>query len=196
MLSLILVITISSSMLSFATGSVSITTITDGKDNAGANIGTSISKNTSPSITVSCTNGDKLTIVDNNDIAKSSEVTCASGTATLTPTSALIDGTYKIKAGNTSITALTNGIAAVNTPAAQAIILINGHTYTAATAGSQAFFGTPFNTPTPLNISSTISGKSCRTYVATGTDIYVQADGLGVPVLNESYAAGSYAVSS
>ena len=183
---------------SFAAGSISITSITDGKDSTGVSTGTSITKNTSASIVVSCTNGDKLTIVDSaTDVAKSSEVTCAGGTATLTPTSPLIDGTYKIKSGNTTITSITNGVAAVNMASTSATISIDGHSYTAATAVHQPFNATPKFTPTSLNITSTVSGKSCRTYVVAGSDIYIQLAAPGFePSLGETFTTGSYAVGS
>ena len=181
----------------FAAGTISITSITEGKDSTGVSTGTSITKNTSASIVVSCTNGDKLTIVDSaTDVAKSSEVTCAGGTATLTPTSALIDGTYKIKSGNIAISSITNGAAAVNTPAAPTTISINSHSYTAATAGFQPFNATPKFVPTPLSINSTVSGKSCRTYVVAGSDIYVLLSPPGFePSLGETFATGVYPVS-
>ena len=181
----------------FAAGSISITSITEGKDSTGVSTGTSITKNTSASIVVSCTNGDKLTIVDSaTDVAKSSEVTCAGGTATLTPTSALTNGTYKIKSGNIAISSITNGAAAVNTPATPSTISINSHSYTAATAGFQPFNATPKFVPTSLNINSTVSGKSCRTYVVAGSDIYVLLSPPGFePSLGETFATGVYPVS-
>ena len=105
-------------------------------------------------------------------------------------------GTYKIKSGNIAISSITNGAAAVNTPAAPTTISINSHSYTAATAGFQPFNATPKFVPTPLSINSTVSGKSCRTYVVAGSDIYVLLSPPGFePSLGETFATGVYPVS-